>query len=163
MVSEEQYPYALFSLTGSRGHAAQMKNMANRLGFEISEYGIYRNGNLIKCADEKDIYTLFEMQYIPPELRENKGEIEAALNHGIPTLVDASEIQGIIHVHTRYSDGHNSVEDLVIACREKGYSYLGIADHSRSAYYAGGLKIEDIKRQHDEIDMINAKMKISWC
>jgi len=97
------------------------------------------------------------MQYIPPELRENNGEIEAALRGDIPELVDSGDIRGIIHFHTNYSDGSSTIEQIVRSCIEKGYSYLGITDHSISAYYAGGLKKDDLRRQHEEIDHLNDK------
>lgn len=97
------------------------------------------------------------MDYIEPELRENNGELEAASNNQLPCLVDHNDIEGILHVHSTYSDGANTIEELVKFSMNKGYTYLGITDHSKSAYYAGGLVEDDIKRQHEEIDKLNEK------
>jgi DNA polymerase (family 10) len=118
---------------------------------------LFKDEELIKCKDEEDIFKVFGMSYIPPELRENNGELEEALEGGIPELVTVGDLRGIIHVHSNYSDGSNSIEELVLYCKEKGYSYMGISDHSQTAYYAGGLTVDDIKRQHEEIDRLNEK------
>jgi DNA polymerase (family 10) len=157
VTDEKEYPFVLHRFTGSREHIAQLDRMAEMQGIKINEHGMFKGDSLIACTDEKDIYAALGMQYIPPELREGMDEVYAALNSKIPSLVSKSDLKGIMHVHTVYSDGHNSIEDLVKACMGMGYSYLGIADHSRSAYYAGGLKPDDIKRQHEEVDRINAK------
>ncbi|MEA3470980.1 MAG: PHP domain-containing protein, partial [Thermodesulfobacteriota bacterium] len=95
--------------------------------------------------------------YIPPELRENEGEIERAERGELPELVKESDIRGLFHIHTNASDGSDSLEEIVFAAKKMGLEYIGISDHSRSAYYAGGLSVEDIQRQHEEIDAINAR------
>ena len=93
--------------------------------------------------------------YIPPELREGSGEIEAAARHALPRLLERADIKGFLHCHTTYSDGSNSVMELAEACRAAGYEYIGITDHSQAAAYAGGLKADDLARQADEIDEAN--------
>ncbi len=157
VVSDEEYPYALHHFTGSKEHNTAMRHISKQHGIKMNEYGLFRGDELIICRTEEEIFQVFGMSYIPPELRENAGEIEAALEGRIPKLVENGDIRGVFHVHTNYSDGTNSIEELIRACIERGYAYLGISDHSRSAFYAGGLGIEDIKRQHEEIDRLNSK------
>lgn len=111
----------------------------------------------LEINKEKDIYSSNNIQYIPPELRENKGEIEAAKKNSLPNLVQLSDIKGIFHVHSKYSDGSNTLEELLLTCKEKGYEYFGISEHSKSAYYANGLTLKDIEKQKREIEELNTK------
>ncbi len=157
VVKDEEFPYALHHFTGSKEHNTALRHMAKQYGIKMNEYGLFKDEKLIKCADEEAIFNVFGMSYIPPELRENNGELEAAAKGGIPELITGGDIRGVIHVHSIYSDGNNSIEELAKYCMEKGYSYMGLTDHSQTAYYAGGLKADDIKRQHEEIDMLNEK------
>ncbi|WP_010244223.1 DNA polymerase/3'-5' exonuclease PolX [Acetivibrio cellulolyticus] len=157
VVSDDEYPYALHHFTGSKEHNTALRHIAKQQGIKINEYGLFKGNETIKCSDEKDIFKVFGMDYIEPELRENNGELEAASNNQLPCLVDHNDIEGILHVHSTYSDGANTIEELVKFSMNKGYTYLGITDHSKSAYYAGGLVEDDIKRQHEEIDKLNEK------
>lgn len=157
VVSDEEYPYALHHFTGSKEHNAALRHIAKQKGIKMNEYGLFRGEELIKCKTEEDIFNVFGMCYIPPELRENNGELEAAREGRIPELISDSDIKGVFHVHSNYSDGSNTIEELIEGCISRGYSYLGIADHSQAAYYAGGLKRDDIKRQHEEIDRLRSK------
>lgn len=153
-VGIEQYPYALHYFTGSREHNAAIRKHAESLGLEINENGLFKGKELVRCRDEGELFSSLNLEYIPPELRENSGEIEAAQRGELPELVKQDDIKGIFHVHTSYSDGTNSLRELLNYTREAGYEYIGIADHSQSAYYAGGLKEEDIKRQQEEIEKL---------
>lgn len=157
VVSDHEYPYALHHFTGSKEHNTALRHYAKQMGIKINEYGLFQGEELIDCKDEEDIFNVLRMSYIPPELRENNGEIEAAREGCIPVLIEKSDIKGILHVHTNYSDGANSIEEMIGVCIANGYSYLGITDHSRSAHYAGGLNVDDIKRQHEEIDRLKEK------
>lgn len=157
VVSSKQYPYALHHFTGSREHNTALRHIAKQQGIKVNEYGLFREDKLISCLSEEEIFAVFGMSYIPPELRENNGELEAAAEGAIPRLIESKDIKGIFHVHTNYSDGSDSIEDMVKSCIRRGYSYLGITDHSQTAYYAGGLKKDDIKRQHEEIDILRLK------
>lgn len=157
VVTDEEFPYALHHFTGSKEHNTALRHLAKKQGIKINEYGLFMGEDLIKCSSEEDIFRVFGMNYIEPELRENNGELEAAVDGTLPDLIKLSDIKGIFHVHSLYSDGTNSIEELVEYCISKGFSYLGITDHSKSAYYAGGLKEDDIKRQHEEIDRLNEK------
>lgn len=161
VVSKAQYPYALHHFTGSKEHNAKLRHIAKSLGFKLNEYGLWRleDDSLVPCSSEAEIFARLGMTYIPPELREDMGEIESALNGSIPNLVKLSDLKGVMHVHTRYSDGSNTIAELVREAKQQGYSYLGISDHSRSAFYAGGLREDEIKRQHEEIDAFNEKDK----
>ncbi|WZL71620.1 DNA polymerase/3'-5' exonuclease PolX [Clostridiaceae bacterium 35-E11] len=156
IVENAQYPYALHHFTGSKEHNTAMRHRAKEMGLKMNEYGLFtENGEILSCKDEEELFHWLKLQYIPPELRENNGEIEAAENHGIPRLVEEKDIQGVFHVHTSYSDGVNTIEEMTIAASKKGYKFIGISDHSQSAFYAHGLKIEDIWKQHEGIDKLN--------
>lgn len=159
VVTDNEYPYALHHFTGSKEHNTALRHIAKKQGIKINEYGVFVEDKLLECKDEKDIFKIFGMDYIEPELRENNGELDGAYNKSLPKLVKIDDIKGILHVHTTYSDGANTIEELVKFCISKGISYLGISDHSKSAYYAGGLLEENIKRQHEEIDLLNQKYK----
>lgn len=159
VVSNEEFPYALHHFTGSREYNIAIRHFARLRDVRINEYGLFHGDSLIRCKNEEQIFEYFSMQYIPPELRENNGEIESALRGEIPVLVCDEDIKGILHVHTNYSDGVDSIEKMALYCMRKGYGYLGITDHSKSAYYAGGLSVEEIKRQHEEIDRLNEKYR----
>ena len=157
VVKDKEYPYALHHFTGSKEHNTAMRQRAKRMGFKMNEYGLFKGDTLIKCQDEEEIFRKLNLSYIPPEIRENMGEIEAAEKGEIPVLVEEKDIKGIFHVHTNYSDGANTLTEMVNGARELGYKYIGITDHSKSARYAHGLKEEDILRQFDEIDRFNEK------
>ncbi len=157
VVEPSQYPYALHHFTGSKEHHTALRGLAKKRNIKINEYGIFENDKLIECKSEDDIYRVFKMSFIPPELRENMGEIEAAIENKLPKLVEQTDIKGVFHIHTNYSDGRNTIEELVCACIERGWAYIGITDHSKSAAYAGGLSVDDIKRQREEIAQVQEK------
>jgi len=157
LVSENEFPFMLHHFTGSKEHNTAMRSRAKSYGFKMNEYGLYKNGDFVSCVDEKEIFKTLNLEYIEPELRENFGEIEAASKDNLPHLVKPGDIKGILHVHTSYSDGSKSIEEMVLACIDFGYEYLGICDHSKSAFYANGLSEERIRQQHDEIDKLNEK------
>ncbi len=176
VVEDDLFAYALHHFTGSREHNTAFRHLAKQAGIKMNEYGLFRvaenedvnqendgvdgPGDIesgIKCTTEEEIFRAFGMQYIPPELRENNGELEAAKLNNLPELVEPDDIKGVIHMHSNFSDGTNSVEELVKACIAKGYAYLGLTDHSKTAFYAGGMKPEDIYRQHEEIETIRCK------
>jgi DNA polymerase (family 10) len=159
LVDEEQFPFALCHFTGSREHNTALRARARERGMKLNEYGLYRGSRALALRDEEEIYRALDLEYVPPELRENLGEVELAAAGALPHLVRQGDLRGVVHVHTNYSDGHETLEELVAAARERGYEYLGVADHSRSAFYAGGLEEADIRRQHREIDRLNARLE----
>jgi len=157
VVKDEEYPYALHHFTGSKEHNTAMRHRAKRMGIKMNEYGLFKGDTLIECYDEEEIFRKLNLSYIPPEIRENMGEIEAAEKGEIPVLVEQKDIKGVFHVHTNYSDGANTLTEMVYGAKELGYKYIGITDHSKSARYAHGLNEEDILRQFDEIDGLSEK------
>jgi DNA polymerase (family 10) len=162
-VSDIEFPYALHHFTGSKEHNVAMRSRAQRMGLKMNEYGLFREKDnyLIPCKDEEAIFKELGLAYIPPELREGMGEIPAAESggSGLPDLLEKDAIHGVFHTHSTYSDGNASLEEMVKAAIRLGYQYIGISDHSKSAYYARGLKEDDIKKQHAEIDELRKKYK----
>jgi len=118
---------------------------------------LFRGDELILCETEADIYAALGMDEIPPELREDTGEIDAAQAHRLPALIDEKMIRGVFHVHTTESDGRDTLEAMVRAAEALGYGYVGISDHSRSAHYANGLSIERVAAQHAAIDQLQRR------
>ncbi len=168
IVRDEEFPFALNYFTGSKEHNVEMRSRARRHGWSLNEYELSKLAEadtgrkperLPVCNDEPDIYKALGLAYVPPELRENGGEFEAAEHDEIPELVADKDIRGTFHCHTTYSDGVNTLEQMAEAARRKGWSYLGIADHSKAAAYAGGLSIDRVKAQIKEIDALNARAK----
>lgn len=159
VVSDREYPFALHHFTGSREHNTIMRTLAKSKGMKMNEYGLFRGEKLLACADETAIFKKLGLAYIPPELREGLSEVEDAKKGKTPELIEQGDLKGLFHIHTEYSDGLNTVEQVARACMERGYSYVGISDHSRSAGYAGGLSIDDLKRQSGEIDEVSEKLK----
>ena len=158
IVAPDQFPYALHHFTGSREHNTALRGRAKEQGLRMNEYGLFRGDENIVCRSEADIFAALGLAYIAPELRENRGEIEAAEKGALPRLVEENDIRGIFHVHTNYSDGTAGLEEIALAARQRGWQYIGVSDHSRSAFYAHGLSVEAVERQHAEIDRLNATL-----
>jgi len=152
---DQTFPNSLFCFTGSLAHWNAMLERATAMGLKLSEEGLHRNGRLISSKDEGEIFNALGLDFIPPELRENRGEIEASEMHQLPRLIEEHDIKGIFHVHSFYSDGTNSIQSMAQASKKMGFSYIGLSDHSQSASYAGGLTLEKLKKQWKEIDLLN--------
>jgi len=159
IVHDEQFPFALHYFTGSKEHNIAMRQRAQQYGLKLNEYELAGPEYRIRCRDEADIFRALDLAYIPPELRENTGEMDAAANGELPSLIEADDIQGVFHCHTTYSDGHNSVEEMARAAQALGLKYLGLADHSQSLTIANGLSPERVRQQQAEIDCINKRLK----
>ncbi|KUJ90798.1 MAG: phosphotransferase domain-containing protein [Thermoanaerobacter thermocopriae] len=157
VVTEKEFPYALHHFTGSKEHNTAMRHRAKQMGIKMNEYGLFKGDKLIECKSEEEVFNKLGLLYILPELRENMGEIEAAEKGELPKLIEEKDIKGVFHVHTTYSDGANTLVEMVEAARKFGYKYIGITDHSKSAFYAGGLKEEDLVRQWEEIEELSKK------
>ena len=157
VVSESGFPFALMYFTGSKEHNVRLRGIAKKKGWKLSEYGLFEEEKPIPLQNEEEIYRALGLAYIPPELREDMGEIEAAENGRLPDLVKLEDIKGTFHIHTEFSDGVDTIEKMVGAAKKMGLSYIGISDHSKSAYYAGGLKVDDIHRQWEIIDRLNGE------
>ncbi|NLW09217.1 MAG: DNA polymerase/3'-5' exonuclease PolX [Firmicutes bacterium] len=159
VVGEEEFPFALLYFTGSREHNIALSRLAKEMGYEVNKSGIFRGKERLSCRDEAEVYRQLGLLWIPPELRENRGEIEAAAGKQLPDLVEAGEIRGVFHVHSNYSDGGTPLAQMAEAAAAAGYQYLGMADHSRSAFYAGGLSEEELAAQGREIDALNREYR----
>jgi len=159
VVEEDSYGAALQYFTGSKGHNIHLRGIAKAKGIKINEYGIFKGEKKIGGKEEQDVYKALGMDWIEPELREDRGEIEAAQKKHLPKLVDESEIRGDLHVHSKASDGTASIEEIAKAAQKRGYQYVAICDHSKSLKIARGLDESRLLKQMEEIDRINEKLK----
>lgn len=155
IVKPELFVSALQHLTGSKEHNIALREIARRQGFKVSEYGISYKGQGSAPATEEELYRQLGMAYIHPELREGRGEIEAAQKDELPDLLEAGDIKGDLHTHSEWSDGANTLEEMAQAAQERGYQYLAVTDHSKSLHIAQGLTEESLWQQLDEIRRFN--------
>lgn len=156
-VSVQEFPYALHHFTGSREHNTAMRTRAKAMGLKMNEYGLFKGEKLIVCKSEAEIFKKLGLHYIPPELRENMGEIDAAEKDDFHDLITEDDLQGVLHVHSTYSDGKATLEEMVQGAIERKLKYIGFSDHSQSAAYAGGLKPDRLKKQADDIAKLREK------
>lgn len=150
---------ALYYFTGSKAHNIAVRKLAVERGLKINEYGVYRGDERIAGRSEEEVLASVGLPYIPPELRENRGEIEAARAGRLPRLIVRQEIRGDLHAHTTASDGHDSLQAMASAARALGYGYLAITDHSRQVRIAHGLNPKQLRAQFAAIDQLNAGFK----
>jgi DNA polymerase (family 10) len=158
VVSSESYGAALLYFTGSKAHNIALRNRALERGLKISEYGVFRDDERIAGATEADMYATLDLPAIVPELREDRGEIAAALHANLPELVQLEDMRGNLHTHSTASDGKASLEQLAQAAQERGYEYLAITDHSQRLTVANGLTPERLERQIGDIDRLNERL-----
>ncbi|MBI3117574.1 MAG: DNA polymerase/3'-5' exonuclease PolX [Candidatus Hydrogenedentes bacterium] len=157
VVDQVQFPFALLHFTGSKDHNVALRQRARERGLKLNEYGLFdEHDQSLACGFETDIYKELGLPYIAPELREDYGECQA---ERLPKLVELSDLRGLIHCHSTYSDGKDTLEKMALAARKLGYEYLVITDHSQTAAYAGGLRPERVRKQHEEIDRLNKKSR----
>jgi DNA polymerase (family 10) len=159
VVEEDSYGAALQYFTGSKGHNIHLRGIAKARGIKINEYGVFKGKKKIGGKEEKDVYRSLKMDWIDPELREDRGEIEAAQKGRLPELVQESEIKGDLHVHSKWSDGAFSIEEIAKDAQQRGYQYVAICDHSKSLKIAHGLDESRLMKQMEEIDYLNEKLK----
>jgi len=148
----------LVQATGGDAHLRLLAAHAASVGYALSGAALWRGSEFVATPDEATLYGALGLQVIPPELREGRDELALAARGALPRLLERADLLGFLHCHTNYSDGTNTVEQLAIACREHGYRYVGITDHSQSAAYAGGLREADLERQWAEIEAVNARV-----
>ena len=151
------YGVTLLHATGAQAHVDKLKSLARQNGLVLDEAGLHRGRKVIARKTEQEIYAALGLPYIEPELREGQDEIALALKDKLPSLVTDADVRGILHAHTDRSDGVNTLEVMAEATRKCGYSYFGVADHSKSAHYARGLQVEEVEAQHPEIDSLNTR------
>ena len=164
VVERDQFAAALNYFTGSKEHNTALRGRAKRMGFKLNEYGLFPDDGdpataPIPTLDEADIYSHLGLAYIPPELREDMGELDAAEQGQLPDLITQARVRGMLHCHTTYSDGRITLRELAAASRQAGYKYLVVCDHSQSAAYAGGLKPDQVEQQWKEIDRLNNELR----
>jgi DNA polymerase (family 10) len=159
IVDESSFGAALQYFTGSKAHNIKLRSMAREKGLKISEYGVFQSEKKIAGYNEKEVYITLGLPLIPPELREDRGEIDAALKGELPQLVEDSDIKGDLHVHSQYSDGVLSLKELARLAKDLGYQYIAVCDHSQSAKYAHGLSPERLEQQIEEINRLNQDLR----
>lgn len=154
IVNQDEYPAALLYFTGSKYHNVRLRQLAKERDLKLNEYGVFEGEKRLEVSSESDIYKLFDLKYIEPELREDKGEIEAAQNDKLPDLITIDDIKGDFHVHSNYSDGSLTIEEMVKAAKDRGYNAIAFTDHSQSLNIANGLSEEEVKKQWKEIEEV---------
>jgi DNA polymerase (family 10) len=159
VVEEDSYGAALQYFTGSKGHNIHLRGIAKAKGIKINEYGVFKGEKRIGGKEEEDVYRSLGIDWIEPELREDRGEIEAAQKGRLPKLVQESEIKGDLHVHSKWSDGTSTIEEIAKVAQKRGYQYVALCDHSKSLKIAHGLDESRLMKQIEEIDRINEKLK----
>ena len=162
VVKDNEFAFASHYFTGSKDHNTEIRARAKRLGYRLNEYGLFKSGKPTSCRDEAALFKKLGLSYIPPELREAMGEIEAAEAggvEGLPTLIEESDIKGVVHCHTNYSDGKSTMEEMVDAARALGHQFFGLGDHSQTAAYANGLKPERVEEQRQEAVALNKRLR----
>jgi DNA polymerase (family 10) len=157
MVAADEYVAALHHFTGSKEHNVALRTRAKRAGLTINEYGLFEGDRRLEVADEEQLYRRLGLAWIAPEMREGYDEIERAERGPLPPLIELADLRGTFHVHSSWSDGTASIAQMAAAAAARGWQYLGIADHSRAAAYAGGLSVERVREQWQEIDQWNAR------
>jgi DNA polymerase (family 10) len=159
VVPDASYGAALYYFTGSKAHNVAVRTEAVRRKLKINEYGVFRGQRRVAGRTEEDVFKAMRLPWIPPELRENRGEIQAAAAGELPTLVTVKDIRGDLQMHTTYTDGKQTLAEMAEACRKRGYQYIAVTDHSKAVRVAGGLEATDFRRQYKEIDKLQKTLK----
>jgi DNA polymerase (family 10) len=165
LATPENFGAAWLVGTGSADHLEGMQARAAAAGLQLTPRGLFSQDRLLPSREEEDIYRALDLPFIPPELREGLGELEAAAQGRLPRLIEFGDVRGCFHVHSYYSDGVNSPAELLAAAQGRSWEYLGLSDHSQSAYYAGGLKPPDLERQKTELEALHREhpdFKVFW-
>ena len=159
VVDESSYGASLMYFTGSKEHNIKLRQLAIKNSLKLNEYGLFKGEKIIAGKTEEEIYKALGLSYIEPELREDRGEVEASLKGKLPDLVKIEDIKGDLHAHSTWSDGGSSIEEIVIKARELGYEYIAITDHSQGLKIAGGLNARELDLKRKDIERLNKKYK----
>jgi DNA polymerase (family 10) len=159
VVDPSSFGAAAHYFTGSKQHNIQIRTLAVKQGLKISEYGIFKGKKKIGGKEEIDVFKAVELPFIPPELREGTGEIEAAQKGKLPKLIELKDIRGDLQMHSKWSDGNNTIEEMAKYGKKLGYEYIAMTDHSKAVRVAGGMNEKEVLKQIKEIDKINSKLK----
>lgn len=160
VLKKESFGAAWMYFTGSKEHNVALRQLAIKKGLKLSEYGLFRKDKLVAGKSEKEVYQKLGLDWIPPELRENQGEIEAAKKGALPNLVGIDDIRGDLHVHSVWSDGANSIEEMAVAAKKMGYEYIAMTDHSKSQKIANGMDVKKLRKYFEEIKRVEKKVGI---
>jgi len=160
VLEEESYGAALHYFTGSKAHNVAVRERAKELGLKVSEYGVFRakDEKRLSGADEEDVFKAVGLPFIPPELREDRGEIQAAEKGELPKLIEPADIRGDLQMHTKATDGKNSITEMAHKAKEMGYAYIAITDHSKAVRVAGGLDEKGLARHLQEIEKVGRQI-----
>jgi DNA polymerase (family 10) len=165
VVSDAEFPFALMYFTGNKEHNIVMRQRAIDRGLRLNEYGLFRSKEetrdpklLVQCATEEQVFQELGLHYVPPEMRENMGEIPLAEREPLPRLIEWHDLKGSLHNHSTWSDGHQTTEEIVTSMRELGLAYWAITDHSKTSIQANGLDIPRVREQIKEIRQINQRL-----
>jgi DNA polymerase (family 10) len=159
IVEDWQFPYGVVHFTGNKDHNVRLRQRAIERGFSLSEYGLTGKNGLVNCKGEADVYKALDLEWVPPEMREDTGEIGLSERGEVPTLIELADLRGVFHNHTTASDGTASLEEMARAAKEQGFEYFGVGDHSKSLTVANGLTPERVRAQWAEADALNKKLK----
>ncbi|GAB6076619.1 DNA polymerase/3'-5' exonuclease PolX [Desulfurobacterium crinifex] len=159
VIEPDSYGSALQYFTGSKAHNIHLRTICIKQGYKLNEYGLFKGDVKIAGRTEEEIYEALGMNTPPPEMREDTGEIETALEHRLPDLIDYGNIKGDLHIHSNWSDGASTIEEIALKAIELGYKYIAITDHSKSLRVASGLSEEDLLKRNEEIDRLNKKFQ----
>jgi DNA polymerase (family 10) len=163
VVAPDQFGNVLQHFTGSKAHNVALRESAVRRGLHVSEYGILddETGETTRCATEEEVYERLGLAWIPPELREGRGELEAAVlaGGGLPRLIEEGDLRGDLHMHTTASDGRQTAEEMAIAARERGLAYIAITDHSASHGFGNDVSPDELERRIEEIHALNERLE----
>lgn len=160
VLDKRSFGAGLQYFTGSKEHNVKLRQIAIKKGFKLSEYGLFKGDKYVCSRSEKDIYKKLGLQFIPPEIRQNTGEIEAASKKHIPSLLEQKDLKGDLHMHTKWSDGNNTIEEMAKAAEQLGYDYIALTDHSKSQHIANGLDENRLLEYIKTIDKVQKKVKI---
>ena len=159
IVDEKSFGSALMYFTGSKDHNIKLRTIAMNKSYKLNEYGLFKREEQVAGRTEEEVYEKLGMEWIPPELRENYDEIEAASKHRLPKLLDYNAIKGDLQVHTKWTDGQNTIEEMAMAAKALGYIYIGISDHYSKMVIAGGLNDKQIQKEMQAIEKVNEKIE----
>lgn len=160
LIPKDSWGSALMYFTGSKEHNVEMRKLAIKKGMKLSEYGLFKKQKMVAGKTEEEVYRKLGLQFVPPEIRQNSGEMEAAAKKKLPDLVELKDIKGDLQMHTKWSDGSDTVEDMAKKADELGYEYICITDHGGNLKIANSLDWKRVKKQRKEIDKVNRKSKV---
>ena len=156
VIAKESFGACLHYFTGSKAHNIAIRKLAQKKGFKINEYGVFKGKERVAGESEESVFEILGLSYIPPELREDRGEIEAALSNSLPNLIKLEDLKGDLHLHTIYSDGISSIKEMAEEAKAMGLQYIAISDHSKRLRIANGLDASRLLQQIEEIDEVNS-------